>query len=363
MVTLKKLSIGLAGAMFSVSCLGLEPVHAHGLITGPHPHPEFPTQGVQDYLVVPPGAPGRPAYYEASGGLDRPFNLYTVLANTDETGGTFNFFTFYVEPGGGVLPHTHSQDAEALYILEGQFEVMTGDTTTLAPPGSFVYLPIGRPHAFNNIGTEPALALSFTTPVGLAQLFEQVGVLSTGDGPPPPSAFDFEEALTILPQFGLDLTAQTLPGPLLDFVVVPPGAPGRPTFEGPFGSLYTSLATFEETGGDFSYSIFSLPSQSGLPPLTQSSNGESFYVLDGDLTFQLGNQTTVATPGSYVYIPAGKPYAITNLDTTLAKAVSISVATSVPEPSSWLGILGVGGYLGTSLVLKRKHKKQKLSNL
>jgi mannose-6-phosphate isomerase-like protein (cupin superfamily) len=143
---------------------------------------------------------------------------------------------------------------------------------------------------------------------------------------------------------------------------VPPGAPDRPTFEGPFGGSYTSLASFEETGGDFSYSIFSLPSQSGLPPLTQSSNGESFYVLDGDLTFQLGNQNTVATPGTYVYIPAGKPYAITNFDTTLAKAVSISVPTSVPEPSSWLGLLGFGAYFGAGWALKRQHKKQKLAN-
>lgn len=363
MVTLNKLSMGLAGAAFSVSCLNLELAQAHGLITGPHAEPEPYTQGVQDYLVVPPGAPGRPAYYEASGGLDKPFNLYTILANTDETGGTFNFFTFLVEPGGGPLPHTHHDDAEALYILEGQFSVMTGDTTTLATPGSFVYLPVGQPHSFTNIGTEAALALSLTTPPGLAQLFEQVGVLSTGDGPPPPSAFDFEEALTVLPQFGIDLAAQTLPGPLLDFVVVPPDAPGRPSFEGPFGGLYTSLATLEETGGEFSFASFSLPSQSGLPALTQSSNGESFYVLEGDLTFQLGNTTSVATPGTYVYIPPGKPYAFTNLDTTLAKAVSISVATSVPEPSSWLGILGVGGYLGTSLVLKRKHKKKKLTNL
>jgi len=353
---MKKLAIALAGVVVSGSSLKLEPVYAHGFIMTPHSHSDLSsTQASQDYLVVQPGAPGREAYYEASSGLDKPFNLYTFLAKSDETGGAFSLFNFEISPGGGTPLHTHRNDAEALYILDGELTVYLADQTQTVSAGSFVYLPVGKPHGFGNLSTNTVNALSLTTPSGLDKFFEEAGVLSTGNGPPPASAFDFSNILEVLARYGLEPGTTTLPEPLLDFVVVPPDAGGRPTFDGPFGGQYTSLATQEETGGEFSYSIFSLPTQSGLPQLTQSSAGESFYVLDGDLTLQLGNQTTVAAPGTYVYIPAGKPYSVANLGTNQVKALSISVA-AVPEPASWLGLLGVGAYVGSGLVRKRKQK-------
>jgi quercetin dioxygenase-like cupin family protein len=365
MVSVKKLPMVIAGAVLSISSLGLEPAHAShpfGVVTEYPPHSD--TQGIQDYLVIPPGAPGRPAYYEASGGLDVPPNLYTVLASSEETGGDFNLFTFLIEPTGGAVTHTHSIDAETLFILDGVFTLQLEDQTVEAPAGSFVYLPVGRPHGFQNYTNESALALSLTTPGGLDLLFEALGVPATGDGPP--SREELESRLgraeEVLAQYGLAVGTVPLPGEHLDFIVAPPGAPGRPTFEGLFGGSYTSLATLEETGGEFSYSIFSLPSQSGLPALTQSSYRESIYILDGELTLQLGNQTTVATPGTYVYIPPDKPYAFTNVGTTSVRALSVSV-TSVPESSSQWGLLGVGACIGAGLVRKRKHKKQRLANL
>jgi quercetin dioxygenase-like cupin family protein len=361
MINVKKFLVPLAGVVLSISSLGLESAHAHGLITGPHAHPQptFST-GIQDYLVVPPGAPGRPAYYEASGGLDVPPNLYTVLASSEETGGDFNLFTFLIQPTGGAFTHTHSIDAETLFILDGEFTLDLEGQSVNAPAGSFVYLPVGRPHGFRNNTNQPALALSLTTPGGLDLLFEELGVPATGDGPP--SREELESRLgraeAVLGQYGLALGTVPLPGEHLDFIVEPPGAPDRPTFEGPFGGSYTSLATLEETDGEFSYSIFSLPSQSGIPALTQSSYRESLYVLDGELTFQLGNQTTVATPGTHVYIPSGLPYAFTNVGTTPVRALSISVV-SVPEPSSWLGLVGVGAYFGASWLLKHKPANSK----
>jgi len=364
---MKKLPLAIAGVVLSFSSLGNKPVQAHGLITGSHAHPQpaFST-GIQDYLVVPPGAPGRPAYYEGSGGLDVPPNLYRVLASSEETGGDFNLFTFLIPPTSGAFTHTHSIDAESLFILDGVFTLQLGDQTVDAPAGSFVYLPVGRPHGFRNYTDKPALALSLTAPGGLDLGFQEFGFPATGDGPP--SREDFESKFEnvnvaeLLAKYGLALGTTPLPGEHLDFIVAPAGAPGRPTFEGLFGGSYTSLATLEETGGEFSYSIFSLPSQSGLPALTQSSDRESIYILEGELTFQLGNQTTVATPGTHVYVPPGKPYAFTNVGTTSVRALSISV-TSVPEPSSKWGLLGVGACIGAGLVLKRKPKKQRLANL
>ena len=45
------------------------------------------------------------------------------------------------------------------------------------------------------------------------------------------------------------------------------------------------------------------------PPLHRHGFDESFYVLEGDYLFKLGDRTLTATVGSFVYIPGGMPHA------------------------------------------------------
>ncbi len=93
MATMKKLSMAIASAALSACCLGLETAHAHPGHSPfvPHEITSLPEAGGQNVLVVPPDAPGRPAYY-ATG------NLYTFLATGEETGGAFSLFDFLVPP-------------------------------------------------------------------------------------------------------------------------------------------------------------------------------------------------------------------------------------------------------------------------
>jgi len=77
------------------------------------------------------------------------------------------------------------------------------------------------------------------------------------------------------------------------------------------GALLTVKATAEQTGGGF-FLVEELNARGTAPPLhVHPQDDESFYVLDGELTFYLGDgqsvpsQTVPASAGSFLYIPKG----------------------------------------------------------
>ncbi len=77
------------------------------------------------------------------------------------------------------------------------------------------------------------------------------------------------------------------------------------------GALLAVKATAEQTGGEF-FLIEELVSKGTGPPLhVHPQDDESFYVLEGELTFYLGDgqtvpsQTIPASAGSFLHIPKG----------------------------------------------------------
>jgi mannose-6-phosphate isomerase-like protein (cupin superfamily) len=49
------------------------------------------------------------------------------------------------------------------------------------------------------------------------------------------------------------------------------------------------------------------------PPLHHHAFDEAFYVLEGELTFQLGDELASAGPGSLTFAPAGSHHTLANL--------------------------------------------------
>ena len=43
-----------------------------------------------------------------------------------------------------------------------------------------------------------------------------------------------------------------------------------------------------------------------------SDEDDSFYILEGELTFMLGDETVVATPGTFVLVPPGVEHGFRN---------------------------------------------------
>lgn len=68
------------------------------------------------------------------------------------------------------------------------------------------------------------------------------------------------------------------------------------------GILWTMLADGEETGGRWSMMEQLLPKGSGPPPHKHVWSDESFYILDGEITFLLEGEVKTAGKGAFVMV-------------------------------------------------------------
>lgn len=91
------------------------------------------------------------------------------------------------------------------------------------------------------------------------------------------------------------------------------------------GDVYRFLATGENTNGKYALWEALVPPGGGPPPHVHSREEEGFYILEGEITFQIGEKRTVATAGMFANMPVGTPHSFTNQSSKTAKML-ISVA-------------------------------------
>src|ERR687890_444116 len=77
------------------------------------------------------------------------------------------------------------------------------------------------------------------------------------------------------------------------------------------GGLATIKATGKETGDLYSIVEVLEPPGAQAPFHLHRKEDEAFYVLEGEVTFHVGEQTIRARPGSFVFGPKGVPHAYT----------------------------------------------------
>lgn len=94
---------------------------------------------------------------------------------------------------------------------------------------------------------------------------------------------------------------------------------------GVVGDVYRFLATGEETDGKYATFEAIVPPGSGPPPHIHSREEESFLVLEGEMTFQLGEDRIVANEGTFLNMPVGSLHAFKNESDKTARLL-ISVA-------------------------------------
>ena len=63
------------------------------------------------------------------------------------------------------------------------------------------------------------------------------------------------------------------------------------------GDVYRFLATGEDTNGKYALWEAVVPPGGGPPPHVHSREEEGFYILEGEITVQVGDERLVATPG------------------------------------------------------------------
>src|SRR3712207_1001584 len=81
------------------------------------------------------------------------------------------------------------------------------------------------------------------------------------------------------------------------------------------GDHYTFLVTGEESGGAYFAMDALVPPGGGPPPHIHTREDETFYILEGEVEFLVGEELTVAGPGAFVNVPRGTVHRFRNTGT------------------------------------------------
>jgi quercetin dioxygenase-like cupin family protein len=93
-----------------------------------------------------------------------------------------------------------------------------------------------------------------------------------------------------------------------------------PAYWGP-GDHYTFLVTGGESGGAYFAMEALVPPGGGPPPHIHTREDETFYLLEGQIEFLLGEETIVAGPGDFINVPRGTVHRFINAGTETARMV------------------------------------------
>jgi quercetin dioxygenase-like cupin family protein len=113
-------------------------------------------------------------------------DLYTFKLTSAETSGTLAVIETLTFPQNGPPIHTHTNEDETFYILDGRFSFTIGDRTFEAGPGTFVRAPREIPHGYKNISALPARKLLMISPAGFENFFREIGEPAKDISAPPP---------------------------------------------------------------------------------------------------------------------------------------------------------------------------------
>ena len=108
--------------------------------------------------------------------------VLTFKATAADTGGALTAIDTVAAPGEGPPLHVHGED-ELIYTLEGTFRVRLGDDVVTAPAGSFVFIPGGIPHTWQNVDDTPGRFFAAVMPAatGFEQFFMRYARLPAED--------------------------------------------------------------------------------------------------------------------------------------------------------------------------------------
>jgi mannose-6-phosphate isomerase-like protein (cupin superfamily) len=122
--------------------------------------------GTSEVIFLPPGG-GRS--YQA-GPMHAVFK-----ADGAETANRYCVSEWWLEAGdAGPGPHSHEENVELFYVLDGTMTFLAGKRWFEAPAGSFLRIPAGVTHDFENRGTVRAGALNVFLPGGFEAMMPAI---------------------------------------------------------------------------------------------------------------------------------------------------------------------------------------------
>ena len=127
------------------------------------------------------------------------------MINGETTGGAFSLVEHPLPPRAlGAPVHTHHNEDEYSYILEGRFGMQLGDEVLEAGAGNLVFKPRGVAHAFWNASDEPARLLELISPAGFEHYFRELAPLLAAP------QRDEAAVAEVVRRYGLDIDFTTI---------------------------------------------------------------------------------------------------------------------------------------------------------
>jgi len=97
-------------------------------------------------------------------------------ADLDETASGYSLSEWWLEPcTRGPGQHQHDED-HVYYVIEGTLSVQINDDWSDAAKGSYILIPGGTPHNFENRGSAPAGFMSLNVPGGFEERMPDIEV-------------------------------------------------------------------------------------------------------------------------------------------------------------------------------------------
>ena len=118
-----------------------------------------------------------------------------ISVTAQQTGGAYVTAETMTPPQAGPPPHTHEQEDEAFFVLEGVFDILLGERTIRLSAGEHAFGPRGVPHTFRNVGSSPARILIIISPAGFERCLEELSQL-------PPGPPDIAKVTAICAKYG-----------------------------------------------------------------------------------------------------------------------------------------------------------------
>ena len=105
-----------------------------------------------------------------------------------------------------------------------------------------------------------------------------------------------------------------------------------------FNGLMTIKASMAETGGAYSLTEYLVTAASNPPMHVQTAEEEAFYILDGEVEFEVDGQIVTATPGTFALVARGAAHRYSVLTDTARMLVICSGKPSDNLEDFFLGM-------------------------
>jgi quercetin dioxygenase-like cupin family protein len=96
------------------------------------------------------------------------------LAERD-TGGAFCLLVDNPSPGWSLPPHIHTDAAETIHVVEGEFAMEVDGRAIRLGPGETVHVPRGVVHSGANVGSGSGRRVLIFSPAGMERFFLEAG--------------------------------------------------------------------------------------------------------------------------------------------------------------------------------------------